>query len=314
LTSAFPVSAPLFNTVAEGPQDGQGVWLTTADGKRLRAGFWNASGMRGTVVLLPGRSEYVEKYGRTAAALAGSGYATLTIDWRGQGMSDRALADPLVGHVMDFAEYQDDLDTLLNFARAQGLPQPFHLLAHSMGGTIGLRALVRGVPFQTAAFSGPMWGIMISPAMRPLATVLSAASGALRFNHRYVLGTGPAIYVIEAPFEGNTLTTNPDMWDYMRRQALAYPDLSLGGPSFGWLHAALTECRALAHLPSPVLPTLCVLGSREKIVDPKPILTRMPGWKNGRLRIVQESEHEVLMERPVLRDAFLSEATTLFGQ
>ncbi len=306
--------APLFNEVAEGPDDGQGVWLQTSDGKRLRAGFWNAAGPKGTVVLLPGRSEYVEKYGRTAAALSQSGYATLTVDWRGQGMSDRALVDPLVGHVTDFAEYQTDLDVLMSFARAQGLPQPLHMLAHSMGGTIGLRALMRGLPFRTAVFSGPMWGILISPAMRPVATVLSATSTLLGYSHRYVLGTGPAIYVTDSPFERNTLTTNPDMWDYMRRQALAHPELSLGGPSFGWLHAALTECRALGRLPSPVLPTLCAMGARERIVDPAPILARMSRWPNGHLRIVQNSEHEVLMERPALRDAFLTDATALFGQ
>ncbi len=306
--------APLFNDVALGPEDGQGVWLKTSDGKRLRAGFWNATGTRGTVVLLPGRSEYIEKYGRTAVALAQSGYATLTVDWRGQGMSDRALADPLVGHVTDFAEYQTDLDALLTFARVQGLPQPFHLLAHSMGGTIGLRALLRGLPFQTAAFSGPMWGILISPLMRPIANVLSAASAALHFQHRYVFGTGPAIYVTDQPFADNTLTTNPDMWEYMRRQALAHPGLSLGGPSFGWLHAALTECRALSRLPSPKVATLCALGSHERIVDPKPILTRMPNWPNGTLRLVQGAEHEILMERPALRDGFLTDAVTLFGQ
>ncbi len=305
--------APLFNDVAEGPEDGQGVWLHTPDGKRLRAAVWNAAGPSGTVVLLPGRSEYVEKYGRTAVALAKSGYSTLTIDWRGQGLSDRALPDPLVGHVADFAEYQTDLDALLAFIRAEDLPQPLHLLAHSMGGAIGLRALMRGLPFRTAVFSGPMWGIMISPAMRPIATVLSAISGPFGYAHRYVLGTGPGNYVIDSPFQGNTLTTNPEMWDYMRRQALAYPDLSLGGPSFGWLHAALTECRALARLPSPAIPTICALGSLERIVDPRPILSRMPNWPKGRLQIVQESEHEVLMERSALSDRFLKDAVSLFN-
>ena len=69
--------APLFNAVAEGPADAQGFWLTGADGTRIRAGLWNAHGPKGTVVLLPGRSEYIEKYGRTAAVLAAAGYATL---------------------------------------------------------------------------------------------------------------------------------------------------------------------------------------------------------------------------------------------
>ena len=90
--------APLDNVLAQGPQGGRAVWLKTSDGTRLRAGFWHAAAPKGTVVLLQGRAEYIEKYGRTAADFAEAGYATLTLDWRGQGRSTRALADPKVGH------------------------------------------------------------------------------------------------------------------------------------------------------------------------------------------------------------------------
>ena len=319
MSEALPYTeAPLYNDVAEGPAGGRGVWLRTADGTRIRAGLWNPAGPRGTVVLLPGRTEYVEKYGRTATVLARAGYATLTLDFRGQGMSDRVLADRMVGHVGDFAAFQDDVAALLAFADQQGLARPFHLLAHSMGGCIGLRRVLGGqpfqtVPFKTVAFTGPMWGILISAWARPVANVLTLAAQYLSFNHLYAPGTGPKTYVIEAPFAGNTLTTDPDMWDYMRRQALAHPDLSLGGPSFGWLRAALAECHALSLLPSPALPCLCGLGSQERIVDTRPILTRMQAWPGGRLKRVPGAEHEILMERPTLRDDFLAEAIALFN-
>ena len=160
------MSAPLYADVADGPADGRAVWLTARDGVRIRAALWNAGGPKGTVFLLPGRTEYVEKYGRSARDLAAAGYATLSLDWRGQGLSDRALPDRMVGHVTDFAEYQADLDALLAFADTQTLPRPYYLLPHSMGGCIGLRALMRGLPFQAAAFSAPMWGILMADYLR----------------------------------------------------------------------------------------------------------------------------------------------------
>ena len=306
-------AAPLDNVLAQGPQNGCAVWLKTADGTRIRAGFWAADAAKGTVVLLPGRTEYIEKYGRTAADFAKAGFATLTLDWRGQGMSARALADPKVGHVGDFAEYQEDLDALFEFAKAQGLPQPYFLLAHSMGGAIGLRALIRRLPFQAAAFSAPMWGILLSAWTRPLANALSAASRYLSFDHVYAPGTGPMTYVLEVPFAGNSLTRDAAHWDYMRAQAQAHPDLSLGGPSFGWLRAALAECHALRQLPSPPLPCLCALGSLERIVDTAPIHTRMTAWKTGRLRLFSGAEHEILMERPIPRAAFIADCVALFA-
>lgn len=305
--------APLDNDLAEGPQGGRAVWLNTADSTRIRAGTWAPKAPNGTVVLLPGRTEYIEKYGRTAADFAKAGFATLTLDWRGQGLSDRALADPKVGHVGDFAEYQDDLDALLVYARTQDLPQPYFLLAHSMGGAIGLRALMRGLPFRAVAFSAPMWGILLSAWSRPVANVLSAAARYLSFDHLYAPGTGPLTYVLEVPFAGNSLTRDAAQWAYLRAQALAHPDMSLGGPSLGWLRAALAECHALRPLPAPPIPCLCALGGLERIVDTAPIHARMRAWNTGRLVLVPGAEHEILMERPIPRAAFIGDCVSLFS-
>ena len=303
--------APLYD-VAEGPAGGRGFWLTAADGVRLRVGLWTHDGAQGTVLLLPGRTEYVEKYGRAAGDLRARGFATLVIDWRGQGLAERALDDPMGGHVTDFAEYQLDFDEMVSFARAQGLPEPYYLMAHSMGGCIGLRSLIRGAPVKAAAFSAPMWGILIAAWMRPMAVALTTASRWFKFDDRYAPGTGAKTYVLTAPFTGNSLTTDAEMWDYMRRQALAHPELSLGGPSLGWLKAALTECHALTLLPSPKVPTITALGAQEKIVDTAPIHARMAIWPDGRLDIYPGSEHEVLMERAASRSRFFDTSTALY--
>ena len=306
--------APLYTDTNEAPADGRAHWLTTADGLRIRVAVWNARAAHGTVLLLPGRTEYVEKYGRAAGDLAQRGFATLCIDWRGQGLASRALADPMTGHVADFLDYQTDLDAVMVFARAQGLPEPYYMMAHSMGGCIGLRALIGGLPVAAVAFSAPMWGILMAAWMRPVATAISAAARWFSFDGRYAPGTGPSTYVVDSPFVGNTLTSDAEMWDYMRKQALAHPELSLGGPSLGWLNTALAECHALSMLPSPAYPTMCALGTAEKIVDVGPIHARMATWSRGRLDLYQGAEHEVMMERAATRGRFFDDAAALFGQ
>ncbi len=306
--------APLFHDVADAPADGRAFWLHAADGVRLRVGLWRHEGAQGTVFLLPGRTEYIEKYGRAAADLRARGYAMLTVDWRGQGLADRAREDRLSGHVGDFAEYQLDLAEMLAFARAKGLPEPFYLIAHSMGGCIGLRSLMRGLPFKAAAFTAPMWGILIAAWMRPLAVALATASRWFSFDGQYAPGTGARTYVLDVGFVGNSLTTDAEMWDYMRQQALAHPDLVLGGPSLGWLKAALGECHDLTLLPAPACPALVALGTQERIVDTGPVHARMAGWQNGKLDIYPGCEHEVLMERPAARARFFDDATALFAR
>jgi len=310
---APPTDAPLYEGLADGPPGGRAWWLKTSDGVRIRIAAWVPAGATTTVVLLPGRTEFVEKYGRAAADLAQRGYATLTVDWRGQGLADRALADPMTGHVLHFDEYQRDLDAVLAAATTLGLPDPAHLLSHSMGGAIALRALMRGLPFRTAVFSAPMWGIRIAPALRPVALALAGASGATGLAHHYAPGTFPVSYVATAPFAGNVLTTDPEMFDWMKVQVAAVPAFGLGGPSLGWLHAALTECRRLAARPSPRVPALTFLGLTERVVPIPPIHARMRRWPGGRLIEVPGAEHEVIMEGPAMRAAFFDAATAFFA-
>lgn len=298
--------------IADGPAGGHAVWLTTGDGLRIRAGHWPCPQAWGTVFLLPGRTEYIEKYGRNAADLVARGLGVVSIDWRGQGLSVRPLSDPMTGHVGDFAEYQADMAALIAYARAENLPQPWFMLAHSMGGCIGLRTLMGDHPFKAAAFSAPMWGILIAAWMRPLAVALSTASRWFHFDHVYAPGTKPRTYVLDTGFLGNTLTTDQDMWNYMRHQAMSQPELTLGGPSLGWLKAALSECHALSLLRSPDLPCVTGLGTGEKIVDTGPIHARMAIWPKGRLNMFAGCEHEILMESPGARRQFTEEAVALF--
>jgi lysophospholipase len=56
--------APLYNDLAQGPEGGRAYWVTTSDAVRLRMAVW-PKGEKGTILLFPGRSEYIEKYGRS---------------------------------------------------------------------------------------------------------------------------------------------------------------------------------------------------------------------------------------------------------
>lgn len=304
------IPAPYHAALADGPPGAHVAWLTLG-AVRIRVAWWKG-GDKGTVLLLPGRTESVEKYGRAAADMVARGFSVITIDWRGQGLADRPLADRMIGHVGDFAEYQEDLDALVAQADEAGLPQPHFLMAHSMGGCIGLRGLMRGLRVRAAVFSAPMWGISMAAWLRPVASVVATVARPLRLAHRYAPTTGGESYLLQFPFEGNVLTTDRDMWDYMRRQVQEVPDLALGGPSVAWLGAALKECAALAAKPAPKVPAICALGTAEKVVDAAPVHLRMAGWSNGQLDLYPGAEHEIMMEAPATRKRFFDRAAALY--
>lgn len=304
--------APLFTDVHPGPAGGVAHWAMTSDGKRVRVGHWPLSGAKGTVLLFPGRTEYIEKYGTTATELANRGLATMAIDWRGQGLADRLIGDPLVGHVEAFSDYQKDVAAMMRAARALSLPRPYFLLAHSMGGCIGLRAIMEGLGVQAAAFTGPMWGIYVKPQLRLMAQVLAKVMPQIGKGHALPPGTTLTPYVKSDPFEDNMLTTDPEMFDMMRDQLSAHPELALGGPSYIWLREAFSETAHLGGRPAPNLPAVTWLGSNERIVAVPAIHDRMQSWKGSRLEMVQGGEHEILMETKALRDPVFDGLEKLF--
>ena len=299
--------APFYSDVAEGPAGGEAVWTHASDGLRIRVGWWRPEGAaKGTVLIFPGRTEYIEKYGRDAVTLTRAGYAVLAIDWRGQGLADRLVANARVGHVGVFADYQLDVAAALDVAEKAGLPRPWHLLGHSMGGCIGLRSLYEGLAVNAAVFSAPMWGIRLAAPTRPAAWVLSWSGSRLGLGHLMSPGMKEEPYPLDAAFEDNKLTSDAEMFDYMRRQLTAHPDLSLGGPSLHWLNQALAETLHLAWRPAPPQDSLTFLGADEAIVDTGRIHARMEAWPNGELVILPGARHEVLMETPATREAIFA--------
>lgn len=304
--------APFYHDVAEGPKNGTAHWLTTSDGVRIRMGHWRAEEEKGTILLFPGRTEYIEKYGRTAEAFGKRGYAMLAIDWRGQGLADRLIEDRDSGYVGEFDDYQKDLAAVMEAAEALDLPKPYYLIAHSMGGAIGLRAVMSGLPVKAAVFSAPMWGILMAALMRPTAWALSWASKKAGIGHKMTPGTKALTYVLAEPFEGNNLTHDENMWRYMQVQMRRYPDMALGGPSMHWLHEALGDMKELAAQPAPDLPCLTFLGDQEQIVEPKAIHTRMDTWPGGELVVIEGAEHEVLMELPEIREMIHDRTAAFF--
>ncbi|WP_170409448.1 alpha/beta fold hydrolase [Ruegeria arenilitoris] len=305
--------APFFEDVAGGPAGGSAHWVTTADDTRIRVGHWYPEGAtNGTVMMFPGRTEYIEKYGNTAVEFIDRGFAFLAVDWRGQGLADRLLDDPRVGHVDQFTDYQQDVHAALELAVQLDLPKPWYVIGHSMGGAIGLRAVLERDVFAACAFTGPMWGIFFTPIMKPLSRLTAYWGPRIGLGEKTPPTTSLESYVASQPFEGNMLTRDAAMYQMMKDQLEAHPELALGAPSTIWLREALDECAWLMEQTAPSTPALTFLGSHEQIVDRKAIRARMANWPSGTLVEIPDGEHEVLMEAPDVRGPVFDQLTGHF--
>src|SRR5262252_8106108 len=202
--------------------------IKNPDGVNLRFARWAPPpGRKGTVVVLQGRAEFIEKYFETVRELRARGFAVATFDWRGQGLSDRALADTHKGHVWNFDEYGADLATFMREVVLPDCPPPLFALANSMGAAVLMRGASHGYRwFDRLVLCAPM----IRLTSIPLLTAVPAFVRAMRlvgFGGTFVLGGGPTCKASE-PFLNNPVTSDPVR--YARTAAIidAEPALAVG--------------------------------------------------------------------------------------
>ena len=125
-------------------------WRGRSTAIQLRTARWvPQTALRGTVVVLQGRSEFIEKYFEVIGELLARGFAVAAMDWRGQGGSARQLKNPRKGHIDDFSLFERDLGALVDDVLGPSCPQPWFGLCHSMGGAIMLSIAHAGrCPFE----------------------------------------------------------------------------------------------------------------------------------------------------------------------
>src|SRR6202023_3335177 len=158
------------------PEDVVTGTLKTPDGVSLRFARWAPPpGRKGTVCLFQGRAEFIEKYYETVRDLRSRGFAVATLDWRGQGRSDRALRNPRKGYIRNFDQYQIDLETFVNDVVLPDCPPPVFALAHSMGATVLLRSAYAGHRwFDRMVLLSPMIALPGMRRMRSTRTLVKA--------------------------------------------------------------------------------------------------------------------------------------------
>lgn len=288
--------------------------VRAADGVGLRAALWHG-GARGHVVLLSGRTEFLEKMALPAAEFVARGFAVVSLDWRGQGLSDRPVGHALKGHVGDFEEYQQDLAALMALPEVAALPGPRVLFGHSMGGAIALGALDRGTLAADAlVLSAPMIEIAMTPTLRRVAAMIAALARLTGRLHSWPPSRAAASPYVFAGFEDNTLTADRAVFDWMAEALRREPGLQLAMPTLGWLSAAARECRRLATHAPLTIPALVLLGTDERVVSADAV-RRAAARLGAELVEIEGARHEIMLERAELRgqawaavDRFLARA------
>ncbi len=288
-------------------------YFTSSVDVTIRYGICDCEAERkhGSVILLGGRKEFMEKYEETIDELKRRKIDVYSMDWRGQGLSTRLLSNRQKGHINNFNEYLEDLSYFINNIVKPVAVSPLIILAHSMGGHIALRYL-HDYPrvVYRAVLTSPMIDIMVPPFLKWIIKFAALFASKTGCGCSYSAGSKDYSYQKNIKFEGNTLTSDPMRFMDEHRAIESNPDLALGGVTYGWLAAAFDSIDLLlseGYAERISTPVFIISAGSDKIVSEaaqKAICSRM---SKCQFVSIPDSYHEILKERDSVRNTFWKE-------
>ncbi len=320
LFSAKSETAPMTEAILHAtpgnpvPENHIAGFFTGHKNRKLRYAIFRSSRSvaRGTIVLLHGRNECIEKYFETINDLTAKGFWVATFDTRGQGGSDRLLKKVQAGYVRRFADYGKDISLFLEQVVLPDARLPFFMIAHSTGGLAALSvAPMLSNRIERMVLSSPFVSLsgQSLPAgwIRIIATLLTLTGfGGVQ------LGKDPR----ERQFEGNPLTSDPVRFARNASIGLKHPELFIGAPTARWLFEVLKTMPWVTrqdHLTKITVPTLILAPMLDTISRYAALEELSRNFRAAQLIPVTGARHELLLERDVYRTQALAAIDAFFA-
>ncbi len=265
------------------------------DGFPLFLSSFRADDPRGTVLVLHGFTENTFKYSELIYSFLKNGFSVVAYDQRGHGRSGRAdgLPHPSVTHVDRFEDYVDDLRIVCETVLS-GMPRPWTIFAHSMGGAVASLYLEKyPETFAGAALCAPM--IAPNTGGFPSALALAVCKSAC------CLGRGIHYPFFMKPYSGpesfeTSCATDPVRFAWYDAVKASDVKFQNSVPSYCWTVESIQVTRKILAPGTPesiACPVLLSSADKDFSVLPEPqkqFIERVP---KGKRIFVKDSRHEI---------------------
>ncbi len=286
--------------------------FTTPDNAKLRWCCLKPASPWADVVIAMGFREFIEKYFELIHDLAQAGLTVWCIDWRGQGLSDGRGDNPARAVPRDFKRDVTDLAAFTQRMLSKTLPR--FLIAHSMGGAIGLRTVAdHPTLFKAAVFSAPMIAVRAGVLPRWLARLITRIGVRLGFGSALIPGTTSIPVDQEAQVEFSRTSHDPIRCTTLHRWYLANPLLKLDGVTFGWYDTAASASVMFDNLSAfktVNIPILIGTAGQDVFVHNAPIQKLAHTLPHATLQHFPQAKHELFNERDDIRSVWMDAVIT----
>ncbi|MBT5186608.1 MAG: alpha/beta hydrolase [Kordiimonadaceae bacterium] len=285
------------------PEFAEVEYLTARDGVRLRVGFFPSFGdAKASILLLNGHREFLEKYTEFIGSFQRRGFNVYSMDYRGQGLSDKPLDNHNKSHNPDFSLLVEDINEFISRKiKSDTFNHPFYMVAHSMGAQLGLRYLHDhpGI-FTKAVLMSPFTDLNYGlKYVGGLAKIFFKTAALIGFSEAFAPGQVKNKDMVVHQYAIDQLTHDEQRYYSSVRATEHNPELFLGGVTFGWLKGAIDSMNIIkqsGYMKTIKTPILCLLAGEENVVDNVSTLKLLQHVKNVSIEIIENSRHEIYRE------------------
>jgi len=330
-TKETELTSRLSTEISQFWQQGNFSSFSGVDQTRINYATFTSHEHQECIVLVTGRSESYLKYQELAFDLHQQGYNIFIIDHRGQGLSERLLADKQKGYVKNFDDYAHDLNQFIdgvvvkscvNDPTKSTLAKP-HLLAHSMGGAIAVRMMqLYPSTVKSAVLTSPMIAVNNGNIPNWLAKTIIYTGNKLEtwFSDDASYFIGQKGFTI-TPFAENELSQSTVRYQHFVDVYQNNKEIQLGGVTTHWLKEAITANNNIFdNLHKLTAPILVMQSGGDTVVSNEAQNSfcqqlhqhRSVSCPQGKPFTVENAFHELMFEQDQYRTPAITKALDWF--
>lgn len=278
---------------------------------RRRNGYFTASGQapcffsvfspeegteeKGTLVIVHGFTESIEKYAEVVWYYVQSGYRVCIYEQRGHGRSFHDNGQIHVTDASSFETYADDLELFLEQVVSR-FPGPYYLHAHSMGGGVSALFLERGGTFFRKA-------VLNSPLIAPNTYGLPVGLCRAVFRLMILFGKGEKRIITEKDYPGKeefegSCTSSPERfygYEHVKRRTPYFQNYCASN-RWAWLSLGLKKKILGKGNPEKVrIPVFVVSAGEDRVVQTPLQKTFCKRLEKGKYLLVPGVRHEIYL-------------------
>lgn len=291
------------------------VTVAGEGGVPLFCSRFDADAPKGTVMIVHGFTECADKYAEMIHSLLHGGYSVVAYDQRGHGRSwrDPEIADRSLTHVDRFEDYVRDMACVADSV-LKGMPKPWTLFCHSMGGAVSALFMEEhpGV-FSRAAMCAPMIMANLGGIPKPVAEAMCAGAKAIGRRKQRIFGSrayaGPEDFTTSAA----SGRVRFDWYDAVKQNNPAFQN---NGPTYGWTMEAIRANKLILRdgaVERIDLPVRLYTAERDDSVMPDAQAAFVARLRDGRRELVRGAKHEIFRSPDEVVFPWWKEILAFFG-